>query len=303
MDIETLPQLEQWIERGFRSANFAKAKFPGERDSEALVRLGASWVAGVAAAARSVQPHIKVYFYNIWARFDAGFQSISWPMAASIGLADMPSYYERPIQNDLRAMAANVRAERLAVGTAHELIPWLTPGQTAGTDGPHSLYPGLALFNSLIHLFCAGATGFNMFDSDGMYDMAMWLAIRDAIALVAPYEDLVLDGRPAPTHTFANVSSSAVVLSAMVSSDGNSMLIASSTVPPGLPAGFTIVPRARAEGLLLCDLETNVSVGEEHSSGAGMNFAWFTPAETGSVLLLAAKTPCHRSTANNDAMP
>ena len=155
------------MEVGYRSANFAAAKRPGEHDSDAAVRLGASWVGGIVAVAKAVQPQVRVYFYNIWAQYNAGFQSIGWQMAEQLGLADMPSFYERPIQNDLQTMAAYVRAERLTIGTGSELIPWLTPGETPGTDGPHSADPGAAMFNSLIQAFASGATGFNVFDDDG----------------------------------------------------------------------------------------------------------------------------------------
>lgn len=62
--------------------------------------------------------------YDIWARYDSGYQITSWPMAAEIGLADMPSYYG--VENGLDVLTGKVREERLAVGTSTELIPWLT---------------------------------------------------------------------------------------------------------------------------------------------------------------------------------
>jgi hypothetical protein len=269
------------VEVGFRSANFAAAKLPGERDSDAAVRLGASWVGGIVAVAKAVQPQVQVFFYNIWAQYNAGFQSISWEMANQLGLADMPSFYERPIQNDLQTMAAYVRAERLTIGTGSELIPWLTPGETPGTDGPHSADPGAAMFNSLIQAFASGATGFNVFDDDGVYDMAIWLAFRDAIALVAPHEDLVMDGIPAPNGTFSRVAPGAVV-SAMQAADGSALLIASSTVPPGRPTSFAVrMPFATAGGRL-CDLQTGRCV----PVAAGGEASWSCEAEGGTVLLL-----------------
>ena len=281
MDIETLPQLEKWVELGFKSANFAAAKRRGESDSDAAVRLGASWVGGIVAAAKAVQPRVRVYFYNIWAQYGAGFQSISWEKARQLGLADMPSFYERPIQNDLQTMAEYVRDERLTIGTGSELIPWLTPGQTPGTDGPHSADPGAALFNTLIQAFASGATGFNVFDDDGVYDMAIWLAFRDAVALVAPHEDLIMDGFPAPNGTFSQVAPGAVV-SAMQAADGSAMLIASSTVPPGRPTSFAVSMPSAAGGTL-CDLRTRRCVPVPADGEA----PWSCEAEGGAVLLLA----------------
>ena len=92
VDIESFPELEAWMEIGFKSANFASAKKSGESDSAASLRMAQSWLGGVAAAAKAARPDVKVYMYDIWARYDSGYQITSWPMAAAIGLADMPSY-------------------------------------------------------------------------------------------------------------------------------------------------------------------------------------------------------------------
>jgi len=42
-------------------------------------------------AATAGKADVKSYLYDIWARFDHGFQITDWTMAAEIGLADMPS--------------------------------------------------------------------------------------------------------------------------------------------------------------------------------------------------------------------
>lgn len=162
---------------------------------------------------------------------------------AAIGLADEPSYYG--VENGLDVLAGKVRSERLAVGTGSELIPWLTPGATGGTGGPPDINnPGGAMFNMLIQCWANGATGFNVYTSQGVYDMSIWrecyvaislysntyvcmcfpfqiaakcmywsntarylpaVAMRDAIALVAPHEDLVMDGVPSPVSAFSKV--------------------------------------------------------------------------------------------------
>jgi hypothetical protein len=117
-----------------------------------------------------------------------------------------------------------------------------------------------------------------------MFDMALWLAMRDAIALVTPREDLIMDGIPAPEGTFNDVAPAAVV-SAMISADG--VLIASSTIPTGLPTKFTVKTTAGADWLL-CDLSTRKSVAAKLGAAT-----WSAAAETGSVLLFGSKTPCH----------
>ena len=305
MDIESLPQLEAWIRVGYKSSNFAGAKRAGERDSTAALRIASSWIGGIVTAAMAAHPAVKVQAYNVWAEYDHGHQLTSWPMVEQMGLAaDEPSFYERPVQNDLAALASEVRAERLAIGTSVDLIPWLTPGQTYGTDGPHSQDPGRNMYNVLIQSFCSGATGFNVFQSRGMNDMAIWFAFRDAIALVTPYEDLIVEGVPAPTELFSKVASTAVFSAMMYAPDSvvsKAILIASSTLPLGQPTAFTLTwAAANASSWKLCNLATNVSTPV---SASGVT-TYTSVAEHGSVLLLSASTPCETddaTTASVDA--
>jgi hypothetical protein len=144
------------------------------------------------------------------------------------------------------------------------------------------------MFNVVIQAFASGATGFNVFASDGMYDMSLWLAMRDAIALVQPYEDLICDGMPIAGGAITAAASAAVV-NGMMSAAGE-ILIASSTIPHGLPTQFTVAsPHARASWVL-CDLATNESV---NASSAGVARWTNTGAEDGSVLAFGPATPCH----------
>jgi hypothetical protein len=76
------------------------------------------------------------------------------------------------VENGLDVLAGRVRAERMAVGTSSELIPWLTPGATGDTGGPQSADPGGFMRNALIQCFANGATGFNMYASIGMCEWA-----------------------------------------------------------------------------------------------------------------------------------
>ena len=41
-----------------------------------------------------------------------------------------------------------------------------------------------------------------MYVSFGVYDMALWLAFRNAIDLVTPYEDIIMDGVPVQKTSF-----------------------------------------------------------------------------------------------------
>lgn len=92
MDIEGFPELEAWAVVGYKSTNFVAAKKQGETTSAATLRIAQSWLGGAAKAATAGKSDVKSYLYNIYARFDHGFQITDWPMAADIGLADMPNY-------------------------------------------------------------------------------------------------------------------------------------------------------------------------------------------------------------------
>ena len=74
--------------------------------------------------------------------------------------------------------------------------------------------------------------------------MSIWLAFRDAIALVTPHEDVILDGEPSPAGTLTELADAAVV-SAMTAADGR-VLVASSTLPYSEPTSFSVRAGAQA---------------------------------------------------------
>ena len=122
--------------------------------------------------------------------------------------------------------------------------------------------------------------------------MALWLAMRDVIDIITPYEDLLMDGAPAPTTMFSSVAATALVSAMAEHVDGSgSVLIASSTIPHGLPTAFTVTPHGAKPSWKLCDLKTNKSVAVDTTGAA----TWSSVAEDGSLLILSAKTPCHDS--------
>ena len=125
--------------------------------------------------------------------------------------------------------------------------------------------------------------------------MSIWLAFRDAIALVTPHEDVILDGEPSPAGTLTELADAAVV-SAMTAADGR-VLVASSTLPYSEPTSFSVRAGAQAgPGWKLCDLATNSSV----AVGDGGVARWTAAKESGSLLLLGPDTPCHSSRLKHD---
>ena len=133
--------------------------------------------------------------------------------------------------------------------------------------------------------------GFNVYTADGFVDMSLWLAFRDAVALVAPHEGLVLDGTPSEEGALFALDPSAVV-SAMVAADRGSMLIASSSLPHNRQSGFSVraPPGTDTTHWLLCNLQnTSRSV----AAGADGAASWAAKEEAGTLLLFGARTPCH----------
>jgi hypothetical protein len=252
------------------------------------------WVGGVVAAARAAAPKVRVFDYNLWARYDQGFQATPWPMAERLGLPDVPSEYG--VENGLEVLAQAVRAERQAVGAGTPLVPWVTPGTCGDCGGGQTDDPGRALRNQLIQLFANGATGFSVYPSVGVYDMSLWLAMRDVIELLTPFEDLLCDGTPATTTDVFPALSDTAVVSAMAATCDcpcpcapAAFLVASSTIPHGLFTQWSIrAPTGVGHGWRLCDLATNRSV----LATANGTATWTSRAEDGSVLLFSATTPC-----------
>jgi hypothetical protein len=121
-----------------------------------------------------------------------------------------------------------------------------------------------------------------------------WLAIRDAVELVTPYEDLICDGSPAPEESLQGLSSSAVV-NAMIDDKDGTLLIASSTMPYGVASSFSVRSAKADARWLLCDLVTKRSV----AASAGGSAAWQTGSELGSMLVFGPATVCH----NNSVSP
>ena len=257
-----------------------------------------------------------VSVYNVLAHYDQGIDITTWQMASNDGLADSPCFGGYATQNDLRLFAMSVRRERLMVQPGTELIPWLTNGATGGTHGAQTDAPGVAMYNMLLQLWANGATGFNMYTDYGtcelimaMFciggavlklaviradDMEIWLAMRDAIAIVTPFEDLIMDGSPVSDGTISvGAEVRGAIVSGMQDRQTHTMLLASSVTPHGGATAFSVTSSHAGSGWRLCDVQTNVST-EASTSGVAV---WASEAEFGSVLVFGAQTPCHKAQA------
>jgi hypothetical protein len=82
---------------------------------------------------------------------------------------------------------------------------WLT----VDTSGPTS---PTGCFDELVHVFLNGASGFSYYSDIDFHDMAYYVRIAEVIALVTPFEDLIIDGQLAPFASTTNCIVSAMGL-------------------------------------------------------------------------------------------
>ena len=127
--------------------------------------------------------------------------------------------------------------------------------------------------------------------------LLQWLAIRDVIELVTPYEDLICDGFPAPEGSLRSLSSNAVV-NAMVDDKDGTLLIASSTMPAGAASSFAVRSTKGDGSWVLCDLATKRSVV---ASADGIA-TWTSKEELGSMFVFGPATVCHKTRLSSTAL-
>ena len=257
-----------------------------------------SWLGELVVGAKQIVPGLVPDLYDVSALDGQGYQINNWKSMAAMGAPASPSDYYR--MNLLDRLGDSVRNERLAVlasayPRAH-LRPTISPGATPGVDGlplylgSPDVTPYLVLKNQLFQLYAAGATGFALYTQSGMYDMGMWLAMRDVFEVIsAPnIESIILDGAPVADGTVCNCNDHAVV-NAMMGRDGtDQMLIASSSMPPGTAINACVRSTVSVDWKL-CDLTTNGTVPTTiavNGSSRTATVCWSSEAELGRLLLL-----------------
>lgn len=120
-------------------------------------------------------------------------------------------------RRNLPRLVRQLRAEKralMAAGGHNRFVPWLTVGAEGITTPPST-------YDQLIHVFLNGASGFCYFADFHFTDMASYVAIAEVLALLVPYEDILLDGTLADAGV---VSSSGCVVSAMQGVNGTVLL-------------------------------------------------------------------------------
>ena len=136
----------------------------------------------------------------------SGVGSFPWPILEELGQLSQPGFYGQHNTANLQAFATRMAMEKRAVGHGAgctRIIPWLT----TATSGPIS---PTGTFDELVHMFLNGGSGFSYYADIDFHDMEYYLRINEAIKIVTPFEDLILDG------ALANVTSTTnCVVSAM----------------------------------------------------------------------------------------
>ena len=150
--------------------------------------------------------HTAIGFFAARAAQNKGVGVFPWSILSELGQVSQPPYYGQHNTRNLPKMVASLRAEKAALGgSGARMIPWLT----VDTEGPTT---PAGCFDELVHVFLNGASGFSYFSDDDFHDMEYFLKIAEAMRLLAPFEDLIIDGALAVDGV---TSSSGCVISAM----------------------------------------------------------------------------------------
>jgi hypothetical protein len=240
IDSERFPTRAEWPANVGKSANAGARRLPGETDEALADRIAREVMAALVEAVQSASPGTKIALFGAVPAYDHGYQAFRWRILQDLGLIPQPSLYK--FQRRLDRFAEFVRRNRRALPPGYELIPWITTGTYGEMD------PARA-FDLITHLFLNGATGFSLYSFDDFDDMADYLYIAEAIGLLVPYEDIIVDGVLA-LEDIEGVENA--VVSAMQLN--GEYLIAVTPHDPTRPVTFTVHARRTSEHHILYDL-------------------------------------------------
>ncbi len=240
IDSERFPTRAEWLTHVGKSANASARRLPGETDEALADRIAREFMEALVKTVHTVSADTKIALFGAVPAYDYGYQTFRWSVLQDLGIIPQPSLYK--FQTRLDRFVQFVRLNRGALPPGYELIPWITTG-TYGEMEP------LRFFDVITHLFLNGATGFSLYSFDDFDDMADYLYIAEAVGLLAPYEDVILDGDLA----FEDISEvQNAVVSAMRLND--EYLIAVTPRDPARPVTFTVQTREERQPHILKDL-------------------------------------------------
>ncbi len=251
IDSERFPTRAEWLANVAKSANADARRLPDETDEALADRIAREFMAALVKTVRTASRDTKIALFGVVPAYDYGYQAFRWSVLQDLGIIPQPSLYR--FQPRLDRFAQFVRLNRQALPPGYELIPWITTG-TYGEMAP------ARIFDVITHLFLNGATGFSLYSFDDFDDMADYLYIAEAVGLLAPYEDIILDGELA----FEDITEvdNAVVSAMQLNGE---YLIAVTPQDPKQPVAFTVQAREETRPHILYDLRHGT--GQVYASG------------------------------------
>lgn len=253
LDCEEFPSYSRWKTTVMSSQNAQSRLRTGESQDDLADRIVEEFVSRMTVAIRADSPSTKITMYDFWATNTRdSFSNIALadtdstegvnimptaipnrqnqlfgaPLLKKYNIIPAPCLYYQGVNLD--EYGASLRANRLAMSRDQELIPWLTLGTYAfkkSTD----------MFDEVTHALLNGATGFSLYTDKDIDDMGHILEISKAIKLLAPFEDLIMDGDLA----FWDIRGKSNVTVSAMKKDG-SYLIAATPKDQAVTSTFTI---------------------------------------------------------------
>eukprot|EP01045_Picozoa_sp_COSAG04_P005318 COSAG04_NODE_245_length_18929_cov_6.708391_4_plen_3740_part_00 len=178
-----------WLVSVGLSANAAARRQPAESDAALAYRIANEFMSEYSATVVNASDgETQVGFFAAGAAQNKGVGSFPWTILKKLGQLSQPGYYGQRNTRNLPLTVAGIRAEKQALGVrGNRMIPWLT----VDTEGPTT--PS-ACFDELVHVFLNGASGFGYYSDIDFHDMLYFVKIAAVLKLLAPYEDLIIDG-------------------------------------------------------------------------------------------------------------
>ena len=172
-----------WRTEVAQSGNAAARAMPGEQQEDLAWRMVAELLQAWTQCLADVSPKTTVAWYG---------NPFPDELFSDAGISMQPSEYGP--QHYLKTFSSRLRAAKqrqspMAGGRPRHMLPWLTACTYGQMDA-------VAVLESTLHSYGAGATGFSFFIDSCFDDMGKLLALSTATALATPFEDFFFSGEP-----------------------------------------------------------------------------------------------------------
>jgi hypothetical protein len=240
IDSEDFPSHAQWVSTVSLSKNAEERRLPGETDDELANRIAREFLTNLVNTVEEASPETKVAFFAAAPLYNYGYRLFRWEIFQDLGIIAQPSVYK--VERLLHRYGEFMRLNRAALPQGYELMPWITTGTYGEMDTEF-------VFDVVAHTFLNGATGFSAYVYRDFDDMADYLNMAEAIAVIAPHEDIIMDGELA----FDDIGDMENAVVSAMQLNGE-YLIAVTPQDPAQPVAFTVHAQQGARPHILYDL-------------------------------------------------